>query len=456
MMMKMPDNIAPENYRFFVITQIAYIVGLAAHFALGILFYSLDIHEMAWFNFFLSVPIFSTALALNRLAFQNLAFSLAIFELYFHQVTAVYFLGWDSGFQYYLIYLAALPFFNARWSVRLRVVFILFICVSYVILYTFFKDPGAIRLTPIFYYILYTSSAIMTLILLVFYINYFVRSADRAETDLKQANLSLSKKNAQIQVTLKQRDSALSALDRELSEASDYVRSILPQPITEDPIRIDWRFIPSTSLGGDAFGYHWLDEDHFAFYLIDVSGHGVGAALLSISVVNALRSQTLHNTDLKDPEGVMSSLNNLFPGEKNNDMFFTMWYGVYNKTTRELTYASAGHPPALSFDHSDSTDSPVIFLRTPNYVIGGIPNIGYKKSKHHIGPQTKLFVFSDGVYEIEKSDGKMWRFSEFADFMISNKSDVQKSLDGLYRHALKLGRSKKLEDDFTIMEIEFA
>jgi sigma-B regulation protein RsbU (phosphoserine phosphatase) len=213
-MMKIPDNITSENHRFFVITQIAYIVGLTAHLALGILFQFLDVQEMAWFNFFISEPIFSAALVLNRSAFLNLAFGLAISELYFHQVAAVYFLGWESGLQYFLIYLAALPFFNARWSLRLRFVFILFICVIYVILFTYFKVPDAIRLAPFIYYMLYMSSAIATLLLLVVIINYFVRSTDRAETELKQANRNLSKKNDQIQETLKQRDNALATLGR--------------------------------------------------------------------------------------------------------------------------------------------------------------------------------------------------------------------------------------------------
>ncbi len=68
-------------------------------------------------------------------------------------------------------------------------------------------------------------------------------------------------------------------LAEELAEAATYVRSLLPAPLAEE-IRTDWRFITSTSLGGDSFGYHWLDADHFAMYLLDVSGHGVGAALL--------------------------------------------------------------------------------------------------------------------------------------------------------------------------------
>ena len=77
-------------------------------------------------------------------------------------------------------------------------------------------------------------------------------------------------------------------LNAELKEAAAYVTSLLPEPLN-DTIKTSWRFIPSTQLGGDAFGYHWLDNDNFALYLLDVCGHGVGAALLSISLVNVLR-----------------------------------------------------------------------------------------------------------------------------------------------------------------------
>ena len=66
-------------------------------------------------------------------------------------------------------------------------------------------------------------------------------------------------------------------LAAELAEAAEYVKSLFPAPLTGD-VSADWRFIPSTQLGGDAFGYHWLDADHFAMYLLDVCGHGVGAA----------------------------------------------------------------------------------------------------------------------------------------------------------------------------------
>ena len=260
----------------------------------------------------------------------------------------------------------------------------------------------------------------------------------------------------ELEDALTERNQAFAQLSQELAEAAEYVRSILPHPIPQGEIRIDWKFTPSASLGGDAFGYYWLDEDHFVIYLIDVSGHGVGAALLSVSVMNALRSQSLPGTDFKDPEQVLASLNGAFPGEKNNDMFFTIWYGVYNKNTRELTYASGGHPPALLIGDTDLDDAGATPLRTPNNVIGAMPDVAYKKTKQLVGEQTTLYIYSDGVYEVEKTDGSMWQFEEFADFMNTIESGSQSRLDRLYRHAESISNQDSFEDDFTIMEVAFA
>ncbi len=259
----------------------------------------------------------------------------------------------------------------------------------------------------------------------------------------------------ELQEALTERNKALDHLNQELAEATEYVRSILPNPISQGEIRINWKFVPSASLGGDAFGYYWLDDDHFVISLIDVSGHGVGAALLSVSVMNALRSQSLPDTDFKDPEQVLASLNGAFPGEENNDMFFTIWYGVYNKSTRELTYASGGHPPALLIGDTDLDDFRATPLRTSNNAIGALPDVTYKKSKHLVGEQNSLYIFSDGVYEVEKSDGTMWQFNEFTDFMNNIKSGAQTRLDHLYQHAENINNQDNFEDDFTIVEVAF-
>jgi sigma-B regulation protein RsbU (phosphoserine phosphatase) len=270
-----------------------------------------------------------------------------------------------------------------------------------------------------------------------------------------EAEAKLELEHQKTNAALIERNEILSQLNEELAEAADYVKNMLPEPINEGPVKTDWKFIPSTSLGGDAFGYHWIDGDHFAIYLLDVSGHGVGAALLSVSVMNALRSQTLPQTNFKDSKQVLESLNIAFPSEENNDMFFTIWYGVYNKSTRELRYASGGHPPALLLSGKIAGSSAATLLRTPNYVIGCMADVDYEKGKCLVNEQDRLYVFSDGVYEVEKSDGSMWKFQEFADFMNEVKAEGESILDHLHRYAVNLCKSDNFEDDFTIVEVSF-
>src|SRR5688572_7790893 len=129
-------------------------------------------------------------------------------------------------------------------------------------------------------------------------------------------------------------------LQRELRDAEMYVRSILPAPLTQ-PLRVDWRFVPSTELGGDSFGYHWIDDEHFALYLIDVCGHGVGSALLAVAVADTLRSEALPRIDFRSPGEVLTALNKAYQMERHGELFSTVWYGVYQRAAGQLRYASA-------------------------------------------------------------------------------------------------------------------
>ena len=145
-------------------------------------------------------------------------------------------------------------------------------------------------------------------------------------------------------------------LNRDLREASEYVMSLLPAPLDTGPVRTSWRFLPSAQLGGDAFGYYWLDPDTFVFYLLDVSGHGVGAGMHSVTVLNMLRQRALPGVDFTNPAAVLSSLNSRFQmGDHDGTIwFFARRYGhhtcgghpLYHVGARDLDYTTAGHHPA--------------------------------------------------------------------------------------------------------------
>ncbi|MBI5571204.1 MAG: SpoIIE family protein phosphatase [Desulfomonile tiedjei] len=248
-------------------------------------------------------------------------------------------------------------------------------------------------------------------------------------------------------------ETVLGMLNSELAEAADYVKFLLPQPITEGPVMADWRFVPSTTLGGDSLGYHWLDEDSLAVYLIDVCGHGVGAALHSVSVLNVLRSRNLPNVDFRRPEQVLASLNAVFPMDEHRDMYFTMWYGVYNRLSRLLTYASGGHPPALLIEDMPGKGSEIRELRTPNLFLGALEGIDFKYDELEIKPAARLYVFSDGVYEIMNENGVWWELDGLKAYLGDSGDRDKSTMDDLWSHVRQIAGSENLEDDFSVLEI---
>ena len=240
----------------------------------------------------------------------------------------------------------------------------------------------------------------------------------------------------------------------EVAQAAKYVASLLPEPIRQAPVQVDWRFVPSTQLGGDSFGYHWLDEEHFAVYFLDVSGHGVGASLLSVSALNVLRSQSLPNTDFHDPAQVLDRLNATFVMERQDGRYFTIWYGVFSKKTRQLTYAGGGHPPALLLGGSQTSVTDLKQLESQGPPIGWETGLPFETSAVAIEPSARLFIFSDGVYEIEKTDGQNWDYDEFVQFMATLPPGVN-AMDHLLAQGRQLHGSDILGDDFSILELVF-
>jgi len=260
-------------------------------------------------------------------------------------------------------------------------------------------------------------------------------------------------------INLLQRNEAYQALEEsqrklaaEIAQAAKYVLSLLPQPISTGAVRTAWRYEPSASLGGDSFGYHWIDEDHFALYLLDVCGHGVGSALLSVSALNVLRSQSLAGVDFRDPVAVLGAMNLGFQMSKHNNLYFTLWYGVFNRRTRCMRYSSAGHPPALLF--SDGT-APAQ-LMTKNFFIGGFPKVAYEAGEVELASKSSLYLFSDGVYEVERPDESMWTLEELEQYLSGHPADAGGAeMDRLYKSLQIMHASEILEDDFSIVRVDF-
>lgn len=238
-----------------------------------------------------------------------------------------------------------------------------------------------------------------------------------------------------------------------LTKAAGYVRSLLPPPLT-GPIETEWCFQPSEQLGGDAFGYHWIDDDHFAIYLLDVCGHGVGAALLSVSVLNTLRAQTLPGADFRQPEKVLAALNRAFWMERQDSLYFTLWYGVYRPATRELSFASGGHPPALLVTSEGDKGHTTTPVGTNGPAVGCFEDATFSAAVQSIPEGGRLLLFSDGIFEIFKPGEAVGTWDEFLKELGRPEILALRPEERL-RRAQEIRGATALEDDFSLVEVRF-
>jgi sigma-B regulation protein RsbU (phosphoserine phosphatase) len=279
--------------------------------------------------------------------------------------------------------------------------------------------------------------------------DYLVKLPDRVELLARIRHHSnayiAAQQRAEAYAALLQSQQALAA---ELAEAAQYVRSLLPAPL-EGSIATAWEFVSSTSLGGDGFGYFGLDDDHFACFLLDVCGHGVGAALLSVSAMNALTARTLPGVDFRAPAAVLAGLNDAFPMEKHNDMFFTIWYGVLHRPSRTLRYASAGHPPAVLLGGG----APEL-LRTEAMPIGALPGVAFPTRSTTLPARSRLYLFSDGAYEVTAPDGALMCLDDFVTLLAARRETQGAGRIAAVIDAIRAVQARvHFDDDVSLLEL---
>lgn len=241
-------------------------------------------------------------------------------------------------------------------------------------------------------------------------------------------------------------------LTHDLDKARHYVQSLLPARLMQGSVLTDWCFEPSSQLGGDAFGHFMLDEHRFACYLIDVSGHGVGAAMHSVSVMNVLRQRVLPGTDFGDPAQVLRQLNALFQMESHDGLVFSIWYGVFDGRDRRLRYASGGHHPSYLASPDAGSLAP---LRTRNLVIGALPEAGFQAAEVEVPAGARLFLFSDGVYELHARDGRAWALADLLPWLAQVPPADEAPARWLQQAVLAQARPGPLEDDFSLLAVTF-
>ena len=237
----------------------------------------------------------------------------------------------------------------------------------------------------------------------------------------------------------------------EFAAGLKYVRDCIPAPM-DGPVSVDWRYVPASTLGGDTIGYHWLDRDHLALYLIDVTGHGLDSALLSVTLTNIIRTGALSGADMKRPDQVLKQLNESFRGQQHGNKYFTIWYGVYQSTSRTLTWSGGGHHPSIVLLRDQP--QPMV-LSSEGPMMGVLRQAEFPAQSVTIPGDARLLIFSDGVFEIFREKHQMWSLAECIAYLPTIAKEEGNLMDKLLNHIQRLRGSPQLNDDFSIIEARF-
>ncbi len=230
--------------------------------------------------------------------------------------------------------------------------------------------------------------------------------------ELIRANQSLSQSRDQLAKQNEDLENANAKMTRDLEAAARIQHSLLPAgDVKIADLEIAWRYLPCDELAGDFLNFFPLDDDHLAMYVVDVSGHGVASSLLSVTVARSMTRQVTTSSILARPDEngttivnppaqVADELNHRFPMEDQGNLYFTMFYGVLNRKTRELRYVSAGHVPPV---HVPAGGEPVL-LPAEGFAVGWLEDIDMDEESITLNPGDRLFLFSDGVPEAMDKD----------------------------------------------------
>jgi sigma-B regulation protein RsbU (phosphoserine phosphatase) len=137
-------------------------------------------------------------------------------------------------------------------------------------------------------------------------------------------------------------------------------------------------------------------------------------------------------------------------------MYFTIWYGVYNQCTRQLVYSCAGHPPAILISgHSPGTLHVEQLRNEICLPIGMFPTVEYSNASCSIDSWSTLYIFSDGIYEINTPDGNMWSLENFIQLLTDYHQNYSLSLEQVLQAVRQRSDRDTFNDDVSLLQVKF-
>ncbi len=284
----------------------------------------------------------------------------------------------------------------------------------------------------------------------------------RAGMRFMELERKLESQKAQMEAANKKLTDAYSIITKELKVAARMQQSLLPNYKSVANVDFDWLFLPSQFVAGDILNYFKLGQNSIGFYVIDVSGHGVSAAMLSMTLTKFLTSYSLYGGPLIDrsgsggqlkirpPKEVMGILNKEFQSDNDDFQYFTMLYGVIDSEKSQVRISQAGHPyPFLS------TKSDIRRIGDGGFPVGMIPDAEYTESCFDFSPGDRLTLYSDGLTECHNNENELFSEDRLRAILEECRGKSLSSFtDTVKNRLIEWNGGSDFADDVTLLTLE--
>ena len=192
-------------------------------------------------------------------------------------------------------------------------------------------------------------------------------------------------------------------IQTDLSVAREIQHAILPRTFDlklpdADNVNIYASMLAAKDVGGDFYDFFPIDDHRIAFTIADVSGKGVPAAIFMAVSRTLIKATGIQD---KPTNECMSTVNNILCDESVGSMFVTVFYGIYDLQTGQITFTNAGHNPPYIL----KADGQVEVVKSPcNLVLGAVPDMPFSCDTMKLNPGDTLYMFTDGVTEAENKN----------------------------------------------------
>ena len=274
--------------------------------------------------------------------------------------------------------------------------------------------------------------------------------------DLDDLSITIEKAIRQIEyIRQTQREhTQLESLKGDLAVASEIQQAILPRvfpPFPELSKQMDLAALmtPAKDVGGDFYDFFRIDDNHIGVVMADVSGKGIPAAIFMAVSRTLIRAIGTQGTT---PEECLSKANDLLCMESANNMFVTVFYGIYDVSTGILRYCNGGHnAPCLI--HADGRTE--LLKVIPNFIVGAMEGMVYQGGEISIGSGETLVLYTDGVTEAVNTDYKEYGEDRMMTTLGSLAAgSCREIIDGLIGSVHEFAGEAEQSDDITILALK--